>query len=105
MFSNKFIIFALLVGITGSRIMEGYGIYTNLSNGMQILNLGRPSQRILRILNRKTMDQPHTATVTQFSASSATAAASSHNASVSHTPPSSQIATISKPPSTCNIPI
>ncbi|KAK8627456.1 hypothetical protein V6N13_135067 [Hibiscus sabdariffa] len=87
-------------GTTSGRIMEGYGIYTNLSNRMQILNPGRPSQRMLRTPNRKTMDQPHTATVRQSPASSATVAASSHITPVSHTPPSSQPATVSKPSST-----
>ncbi|KAL4278193.1 hypothetical protein GQ457_03G025200 [Hibiscus cannabinus] len=87
-------------GTTSGRIMEGYGIYTNLSNGMQILNPGRPSQRMLRIDNRKTMDHPHTATVTQSPASSATVAASSYTTPVSHSPPSSQPATVSKPSST-----
>ncbi|KAK8684574.1 hypothetical protein V6N13_040596 [Hibiscus sabdariffa] len=87
-------------GTTSGRIMEGYGIYTNLSNGMQILNPGRPSQRMLRTPNRKTMDHPHTATVTQSPASSATLAASSHTTPVSHSPPSSQPATVSKPSST-----
>ncbi|KAL4290565.1 hypothetical protein GQ457_14G013730 [Hibiscus cannabinus] len=77
-------------GTIGSRIMKGYGIYTNLSNGMQILNPGRLSQRMLRTPNRKTMDQPHTKTVTQPLSSSANVAASSHTAPVSHTPPSSQ---------------
>ncbi|KAL4291119.1 hypothetical protein GQ457_14G002270 [Hibiscus cannabinus] len=87
-------------GTTSGRIMEGYGIYTNLSNGMQILNPGRPSQRMLRTPNRKTMDHPHTATVTQSPASSATVAASSYTTPVSHSPPSSQPATVSKPSST-----
>ncbi|KAK8705546.1 hypothetical protein V6N13_049146 [Hibiscus sabdariffa] len=87
-------------GTTGSRIMEGYGIYTNISNGMKILNLGRPSQRMLRTPNRKTMNQPHTATVRQPPASSANAVASSHTASVSHNPPLSQTAIVSKPSST-----
>ncbi|KAK8646715.1 hypothetical protein V6N13_120493 [Hibiscus sabdariffa] len=80
--------------------MEGYEIYTNPSNEMQILNPGRPSQRMLRTPNRKTMDQPHTATVRQSPASSATVAVSSHTTPVSHTPPSSQPSTVSKPSST-----
>ncbi|KAK8570949.1 hypothetical protein V6N13_094046 [Hibiscus sabdariffa] len=52
---------------TCSRIMEGYGIYSNLSNGMQILNPCRPSQRMLRTPNR------NTATVSHPSESSETA--------------------------------